>query len=100
MTLACAATQLLDWVGQMSRDQLYLDRYRVMLTSGSSGRPGLFVYDAGRLAVDRAQVLRTSSWAGLRPSLPRQRVACSAAPPPPTSAAREPPPWRSACIAS
>ncbi|HVD14434.1 MAG TPA: hypothetical protein VNK73_08275, partial [Actinomycetota bacterium] len=38
--------QLLGWVGQMTRDQLYLDRYRVMLTSGSSGRPGLFVYDA------------------------------------------------------
>ena len=38
--------ELLDWVGQMTRDQLYLDRYRVLLTSGSSGRPGLFVYDA------------------------------------------------------
>jgi phenylacetate-CoA ligase len=37
--------QLLDWVGQLSRDQLCLDRYRVVLTSGSSGRPGLFVYD-------------------------------------------------------
>ena len=38
--------ELLDWVGRITRDQLYLDRYRVMLTSGSSGRPGLFVYDA------------------------------------------------------
>ena len=67
--------QLLDWVGQTPRDQLYLDRYRVLLTSGSSGRPGLFVYDAAGWRSTVAQVLRTSSWAGLRPSLPRQRVA-------------------------
>ena len=67
--------QLLDWVGQMARDQLYLDRYRVMLTSGSSGRPGLFVYDAAGWRSIGTQVLRSSSWAGLRPSLPRQRMA-------------------------
>ena len=67
--------QLLDWVGRTSRDQLYLDRYRVMLTSGSSGRAGLFVYDAAGWRSILAQVLRTSRWAGLRPSLPRQRVA-------------------------
>ena len=66
---------LLDWVGQMPHDQLYLDRYRVLLTSGSSGRPGLFVYDAAGWRSTVGQVLRTSSWAGLRPSLPRQRVA-------------------------
>jgi phenylacetate-CoA ligase len=38
--------ELLDWVARITDDQLYLDRYRVMLTSGSSGRPGLFIYDA------------------------------------------------------
>jgi phenylacetate-CoA ligase len=27
--------QLLDWVSQLTGDQLYLDRYRVMVTSGS-----------------------------------------------------------------
>jgi putative adenylate-forming enzyme len=67
--------QLLDWVRQMTRDQLYLDRYRVMVTSGSSGRPGLFVYDAAGWRSIATQFLRSSSWAGLRPSLPRQRVA-------------------------
>jgi len=67
--------QLLDWVGQLTRDQLYLDRYRVMLTSGSSGRPGLFVYDPVGWRSICAQILRTSNWAGLRPSLPRQRLA-------------------------
>ena len=46
-----------------------------MLTSGSSGRPGLFVYDAAGWRSIGAQFLRASSWAGLRPSLPRQRMA-------------------------
>jgi putative adenylate-forming enzyme len=67
--------QLLDQVGKLTRDQLYLDRYRVMVTSGSSGRPGLFVYDPAGWRSIIAQMLRSSSWAGLRPSLPRQRVA-------------------------
>jgi phenylacetate-CoA ligase len=67
--------QLLDWVGRMTHDQLYLDRYRVMLTSGTSGRPGLFVYDAPGWRAIGAQFLRTTAWAGLRPTLPRQRIA-------------------------
>jgi phenylacetate-CoA ligase len=67
--------QLLDRVSQMTRDQLYLDRYRVMLTSGSSGRPGLFVYDPVGWRSIGAQFVRSSTWAGLRPSLPRQRMA-------------------------
>jgi phenylacetate-CoA ligase len=67
--------QLLDWVGQLTGDQLYLDRYRVMVTSGSSGRPGLFVYDTAGWRSIITQMLHSSSWSGLRPSLPRQRLA-------------------------
>ena len=67
--------QLLDWAGQLTGDQLYLDRYRIMVTSGSSGRPGLFVYDPAGWRSTCAQLLRSSSWAGLAPSLPRQRLA-------------------------
>jgi phenylacetate-CoA ligase len=67
--------ELLDWVGQLTSDQLYLNRYRVLLTSGSSGRPGLFVYDAAGWRSIGAQFVRSSSWAGLRPSVPRQRMA-------------------------
>jgi phenylacetate-CoA ligase len=67
--------ELLEWVGQLTRDQLYLGRYRVMVTSGSSGRPGLFVYDPAGWRSTCAQILRASGWAGLRPSLPRQRLA-------------------------
>jgi phenylacetate-CoA ligase len=67
--------QLLDRAGQLSRDRLYLDRYRVLLTSGSSGRPGLFVDDATGWRSIITQMLRSSSWAGLAPSLPHQRAA-------------------------
>ena len=67
--------ELLDWVGQLTRDQLHLDRYRVALTSGSSGRPGLFVYDPVGWRSIGAQFVRSSTWAGLRTSLPRQRLA-------------------------
>ena len=67
--------QLLDWVGQLTHDQLYLDRYRVALTSGSSGRPGLFVYDPAGWRSLGAQMLRSSIWSGFGPSLPRQRMA-------------------------
>jgi putative adenylate-forming enzyme len=67
--------QLLVWAGQLTRDRLFLDRYRVLVTSGSSGRPGLFVYDPAGWRSIVTQMLRSSSWAGLAPSLPRQRVA-------------------------
>jgi phenylacetate-CoA ligase len=66
---------LLDWVGQLTGDRLYLDRYRVLVTSGSSGRPGLFVYDPAGWRSIITQMLRSSNWAGLAPSLPRQRMA-------------------------
>jgi phenylacetate-CoA ligase len=67
--------ELLDWTGRQTRDQLYLDRYRALLTSGSSGRAGLFVYDADGWRSIIAQQLHSSIWAGLAPSWPRQRVA-------------------------
>jgi putative adenylate-forming enzyme len=67
--------QLLDWAGQLTRDRLYLDRYRILLTSGSSGRRGLFVYDRAGWRSIIAQQVHTSIWPGLRPSLPRQRLA-------------------------
>jgi putative adenylate-forming enzyme len=67
--------QLLDWASQLTHDQLYLNRYRVTLTSGSSGRPGLFVYDPAGWRSLGAQMLRSSSWSGFGPSMPRQRMA-------------------------
>jgi phenylacetate-CoA ligase len=43
----------------------YLGEYRVMSTSGSSGRPGLFVYDRAGWAAYVAQFLRVTALAGV-----------------------------------
>jgi len=67
---------LLGWVEGLNRDELYLDRYRVMTTSGSSGHKGLFVFDRPEWQVVLAQFLRYGAMAGLRPRLPRRlRIA-------------------------
>ena len=66
---------LLEHLVQIHDDTLYLGEYRVMTSSGSSGRKAVFVYDrAGWIAV-LTMFLRRSAWVGLRPSLPRTRLA-------------------------
>ena len=52
--------ELLEWIATRRRDELFADRYRVMTTSGSSGRKGLFVYDRAGWAAIGAQFLRGS----------------------------------------
>jgi phenylacetate-CoA ligase len=67
---------LLEWVEGLDRDELYLDRYRVMTTSGSSGRKGLFVFDRSEWRMIIAQFLRYGEMSGVRPRLPRRlRIA-------------------------
>ena len=65
---------LLEWVETRTRDEFYADRYRVMTTSGSSGRKGLFVYDKAGWAGIGGQFLRGSTWMGMTPSVPRRRL--------------------------
>jgi len=67
--------ELLEHLGQIDDDTLYLGEYRAMTSSGSSGRKAVFVYDrAGWLGV-LTMFLRRSDWVGLRPRLPRRRLA-------------------------
>jgi phenylacetate-coenzyme A ligase PaaK-like adenylate-forming protein len=66
---------LLEHLGGLDRDALLLGEYRVMTTSGSSGRKGLYVYDRAGWAVICAQLLRYNDWTGLRPKLPRLKIA-------------------------
>jgi putative adenylate-forming enzyme len=67
---------LLEWVEGLDHDELYLDRYRVMTTSGSSGRKGLFVFDRPEWRMLIAQFLRYGEMSGVRPRLPRRlRIA-------------------------
>jgi phenylacetate-CoA ligase len=64
--------ELLAWVEGLDRDELYLERYRAMTTSGSSGRKGLFVYDEAGWRAIIAQLFRTNVMMGIRPRLPRR----------------------------
>ena len=66
---------LLEHLDGLDHDALLLGEYRVMATSGSSGRKGVYVYDRAGWAAICAQLLRFYDWAGVRPRLPRLRVA-------------------------
>jgi phenylacetate-CoA ligase len=66
---------LLEHVETLRGDELYLGRYRVMTTSGSSGRKGLFVYDQPGWTAIGGQFLYFSTLVGTRPRLPRLRMA-------------------------
>jgi phenylacetate-CoA ligase len=67
--------ELLDHLARVDGDALYLGTYRVMTSSGSSGRKAVFVYDRAGWAGIGAMFLRRSDWVGLRPRLPRTRLA-------------------------
>jgi phenylacetate-coenzyme A ligase PaaK-like adenylate-forming protein len=66
---------LLEHVERLRGDELYLDRYRAMTTSGSSGRKGLFVYDEAGWTTITGQFLYFSAMIGTRPRIPRLRLA-------------------------
>lgn len=66
---------LLEHLANAQGDELYLGQYRAMSTSGSSGRKGVFVYDRPGWSGVLAMFLRRSDWLGIKPSLPRVRLA-------------------------
>jgi len=66
---------LLEHLDGLEHDALYLGDHRAMATSGSSATKGLFVYDRRGWAELLAQLLRFNEMAGVRPRLPRLRVA-------------------------
>ena len=66
---------LLEHLNEIHDDALYLGEYRVMTTSGSSGRKAVFVYDRPGWSGIAAMFLRRSAWLGMRPRLPRVRLA-------------------------
>jgi phenylacetate-coenzyme A ligase PaaK-like adenylate-forming protein len=67
--------ELLVHLGQIEGDALLLGEYRVMTSSGSSGRKAVFVYDRSGWQGIMAQFLRRSEWTGAKPRLPRLRLA-------------------------
>jgi phenylacetate-coenzyme A ligase PaaK-like adenylate-forming protein len=66
---------LLEWIAAAQRDDHYAGEFRVMTTSGSSGRKGLFVYDRESWRWVIAMFLRQSDLMGVRPRWPRFRIA-------------------------
>jgi phenylacetate-CoA ligase len=66
---------LLEHLDQIDTDELYLDEHRVMTSSGSSGRKAVFVYDRDAWSVCAGMFLRRSDWQGVKPRLPRMRLA-------------------------
>ena len=57
-------------------DERFLGRYRVARTAGSTGRPGIFLWDRHEWAAIIASYSRAQEWAGIRPKLSgRTRLA-------------------------
>jgi phenylacetate-CoA ligase len=67
-------TELLAHLDGIEDDALYLDEYRVMASSGSSGRKAVFVYDRAAWRGPLTMFLRRSNWTGAGPRLPRLRL--------------------------
>ena len=67
--------ELLEHLGRIHDDALYHGEYRVMTSSGSSGRKAVFVYDRAGWRGVLTMFLRRSDWVGFRPRLPRLRLA-------------------------
>jgi phenylacetate-CoA ligase len=63
----------------LHRDALYLGRYRVMSTAGTTGRKGVFVADRDEWRAYLAGLLRVNEYMGLRPRLPRRRRVATVA---------------------
>jgi phenylacetate-CoA ligase len=66
---------LLTWVETLDEDRFHPTGTRVMTTSGSSGRKGLFVYDRDGWRAICSQWLRHSAMVGTQPRVPRLRFA-------------------------
>lgn len=67
----------------LREDELFLGRYRVNATSGSTGRQGLFLFNRSEWAMVLASFVRSYVWAEGATSLPRRtRMATIASPTP------------------
>ena len=63
------------------RDELLHGRYRVMASSGSSGRKGIYVYDRPAWTAVLAAAMRSSRMMGITPRFPRRRAIAQVAAP-------------------
>ena len=64
-----------SYITQVQQDDYYLDEYRVLATSGSSGFKGVFVYSRKEWSYNLARVLRSAQYMRTLPRFPRMKVA-------------------------
>src|SRR5262249_20765889 len=57
-----------DHLERLQRDELFLSKYRVTRTAGSTGKPGIFLSDPLELANIIASYSRAQEWAGMSPA--------------------------------
>jgi len=63
-------------LSRLERDEYHLGRFRVLSTSGSTGRKGVFAYDRREWSTVLANALRWYDYIGVRPRLPgRVRIS-------------------------
>lgn len=64
---------LQDHIGRINDDKYYLNEYRVLTTSGSTGQQGIFVFNRPEWSTAISTGLRTGSYAGMAsPRFPRR----------------------------
>ena len=64
---------LQDHIRQLKGDEHYLGEYRALSTSGTTGSPGVFVYNRREWSTVLANALRWYDYIGVQPRLPRRR---------------------------
>lgn len=64
--------QVEEHLAALRGDELFLGRYRVNATSGSTGRRGVYLFDSSEWTMVLASFARSYEWAGCRPALGRR----------------------------
>jgi putative adenylate-forming enzyme len=57
-----------QYLARADASQLFLERYQVAATSGSTGEPGIYLYDRTEAAIRGNSFIRSSSWGGASPA--------------------------------
>ncbi len=69
---AVRLTEVRVHLDQLQNDELFLGKYRVTRTAGSTGNPGIFVHDPKEWASILASYSRAQEWAGIIAGLTRR----------------------------
>lgn len=68
-----------EFASAQADDRLFLNRYRVAATSGSSGQPGFFLFDEQEWLTIVASFARGQEWSGAKVNLLRRRKMATVA---------------------